>query len=81
MKILMISDVYFPRVNGVSTSIGTFRKDLFSLGHEVLLVVPSYGPKDRAEDRVLRIPSRYLPIAPEDRIMKSGRGGFSHRSF
>jgi glycosyltransferase involved in cell wall biosynthesis len=28
MNILMISDVYFPRVNGVSTSIATFRKSL-----------------------------------------------------
>ena len=25
MKILMLSDVYFPRVNGVSTSIESFR--------------------------------------------------------
>jgi glycosyltransferase involved in cell wall biosynthesis len=72
LKILMISDVYFPRINGVSTSIRTFRKDLFSLGHEVLLVAPSYRTEDEPEDRVLRIPSRCLPIDPEDRIMKRG---------
>jgi hypothetical protein len=58
LKILMISYVYFPRIDGVSTSIRTFRKDLFSLGHEVLLVAPSHGTEDEAEDRVLRIPSR-----------------------
>ena len=27
-RVLMLSDVYFPRVNGVSTSIQTFRRDL-----------------------------------------------------
>ncbi|MEJ2061580.1 MAG: glycosyltransferase [Gammaproteobacteria bacterium] len=38
MKILMISDVYFPRVNGVSTSIATFRKAFIELGHQVTLI-------------------------------------------
>ncbi len=28
MRVLFVSDVYFPRVNGVSTSIRTFRGDL-----------------------------------------------------
>ena len=32
MRILMVSDVYFPRVNGVSTSIETFRRTLAELG-------------------------------------------------
>ena len=43
MKVLMVSDVYFPRVNGVSTSIETFRQTLSRFGVEVRLVVPSYG--------------------------------------
>jgi len=43
MRILKISDVFFPRVNGVSTSIDTFRRDLAALGHEVVLVAPSYS--------------------------------------
>ena len=34
MRILMISDVYFPRINGVSTSIQTFRRGLHAAGHE-----------------------------------------------
>jgi hypothetical protein len=38
----MISNVYFPRVNGVSTSIQTFRNELQSLGHEITLVAPHY---------------------------------------
>ena len=32
LRILYISDVYFPRVNGVSTSIRTFRRELQALG-------------------------------------------------
>jgi 1,2-diacylglycerol 3-alpha-glucosyltransferase len=43
MRILKISDVFFPRVNAVSTSIDTFRRDLEALGHEVVLVAPAYS--------------------------------------
>lgn len=70
MRILMISDVYFPRVNGVSTSIQTFRRDLVAAQHRVLLVAPEYpGRNPAAEIDVLRIPSRQVPRDPEDRYM------------
>jgi hypothetical protein len=39
MRVLMVSDVYFPRVNGVSTSIETFRQTLACEGVTVRLVV------------------------------------------
>ena len=32
MRVLMVSDVYFPRINGVSTSIETFRGGLAAEG-------------------------------------------------
>jgi glycosyltransferase involved in cell wall biosynthesis len=71
MRVLMISDVFFPRVNGVSTSIQTFRHDLAARGCETWLVAPEY-PEGRQDDaRVLRQPSRYLAFDPEDRMMKS----------
>jgi hypothetical protein len=38
----MLSDVYFPRVSGVSTSIETFRAALAKLDIQVTLVVPDY---------------------------------------
>jgi 1,2-diacylglycerol 3-alpha-glucosyltransferase len=66
----MISDVYFPRVNGVSTSIKTFRNKLTEQGHQVTLIAPEYGPYDTVDDLMIRIPSRYLPMDPEDRLMK-----------
>lgn len=65
----MISDVYFPRVNGVSTSIQTFRFDLAAQGCESLLVAPAYPRRDSGEDNVTRVPSRYLVFDPEDRAM------------
>lgn len=73
MRILMISDVYFPRINGVSTSIQTFRRGLHAAGHETILIAPEYpgAPPDR-ETAVLRVPSRGVPRDPEDRAMKLG---------
>jgi 1,2-diacylglycerol 3-alpha-glucosyltransferase len=69
MRVLMISDVYFPRINGVSTSIQTFRADLRALGHEVTLLAPEYGkPRDDDGD-IYRIPGRSVPRDPEDRLM------------
>jgi 1,2-diacylglycerol 3-alpha-glucosyltransferase len=77
VRILKISDVFFPRVNGVSTSIETFRSDLVSLGHEVVLVAPSYSkasadPPGMVDPWVHRVPARAVPRDPEDRIMSFG---------
>lgn len=70
MNILFVSDVYFPRINGVSTSIQTFRRELRALGHHVTLMAPDYYSPSDDESEILRIPSRYLPMDPEDRMMK-----------
>ena len=68
MRVLMVSDVYFPRVNGVSTSIETFRRTLAAQGVEVRLVVPRYG--DEAEEAgVVRVAGRPVPGDPEDRLV------------
>lgn len=72
MKILYISDVYFPRVNGVSTSIRTFVKQLQSLGHEVHLIAPDYAVSTEDESWIKRIPARSIYFDPEDRLMKWG---------
>lgn len=68
----MLSDVYFPRVNGVSTSIATFRAGLSALGHDSTLIAPEYATSCDDDAGVIRIPSRYLFLDPEDRILKSG---------
>ena len=70
MRILMISDVYFPRVNGVSTSIETFRKCLGQAGVEVTLMAPRYGREETEEPLdLIRLPASAIPLDPEDRLM------------
>ena len=68
MKILYISDVYFPRINGVSTSIQTFRGELQRLGHRVDVVAPRYGDEPDA-DGIIRVPGFTVPFDPEDRLI------------
>jgi 1,2-diacylglycerol 3-alpha-glucosyltransferase len=76
MKILLISDVYFPRVNGVSTSIRTFTEQLQKLGHTVHLIAPDYGQennlKTNDEAWITRVPARSIYFDPEDKLMKYG---------
>jgi len=82
VRALFISDVYFPRVNGVSTSIRTFRQDLANCGVDTQLVAPHYdgaGASAAAntahpdagadESDVLRVPAARVPFDPEDRRM------------
>jgi len=65
----MVSDVYFPRINGVSTSILTFSRELANTDHEVTLIAPDY-PGATAQREVIRIASRRVPLDPEDRVMR-----------
>lgn len=67
MRILMVSDVYFPRVNGVSTSIETFRRTLAGQGIAVELVVPHYGD-EHDEAGITRVRGWPVPGDPEDRL-------------
>lgn len=70
MKVLMISDVFFPRINGVSTSIESFRHSLQAHGIEVSVLAPVY-PQGHADDaRVRRVDSWQVPFDPEDRFMR-----------
>lgn len=80
MHILMLSDVYFPRVNGVSTSIRTFARALLRMGHAVTLVVPDYGHAPRTPAaheaqpepglEIIRLPARVIFFDPEDRLIR-----------
>ncbi len=70
MRVLFISDVYFPRVNGVSTSIATFREDLTAAGVDTVLVAPEYAHSGVGDAKgVIRVPSGRVPRDPEDRRM------------
>ena len=70
MNILMLSDVYFPRVNGVSTSMQTFCRELAASGHAVTIVAPDYGVPERdTEFEIVRLPSSRIFFDPEDRLI------------
>ena len=70
MNILMLSDVYFPRVNGVSTSMQTFCRELAANGHSVTIVAPDYGAPERdSEFEIVRLPSSRIFFDPEDRLI------------
>jgi 1,2-diacylglycerol 3-alpha-glucosyltransferase len=73
VRVLFISDVYFPRVNGVSTSVRTFRQDLAACGVDTTLVAPDYGVDyDDVEPNVVRVAGARVPGDPEDRRMRWG---------
>ncbi|MBL8491098.1 MAG: glycosyltransferase [Rhodocyclaceae bacterium] len=69
MRVLMPTDVYFPRINGVSTSIETFRASLRERNVDIVVVAPEYGPGP-TEPGVVRVPARRVPMDPEDRLMR-----------
>lgn len=69
MRVLMVSDVYFPRINGVSTAIDTYRRTLEAEGIEVKLIAPDYGHPCE-QKWIARIPSKSVPRDPEDRLMR-----------
>ena len=73
MRILFISDVFFPRVNGVSTSLQTFWQELKRLGHDITVIAPDYGFDEIQNSSLIRIPSRVVLFDPEDRMMYKRR--------
>ena len=68
----MLSDVDFPRVNGVSTSIRTFAGSLARMGHRVTIVAPDYGEGSGQElhdgeglYELIRLPARRIFFDPK----------------
>ena len=62
MHALFVTDVYFPRVNGVSTSIQTFAHQLQIKGHRVTLIAPEYAEGTEDSFRIRRISARQVPF-------------------
>ena len=49
MRIAIVTDSYFPTRDGVATQVLTTRQCLEELGHEVFIIAPDPGEKDREE--------------------------------
>jgi 1,2-diacylglycerol 3-alpha-glucosyltransferase len=71
MHIVMVSDVYFPRINGVSTAIQTYQQALAAHGVEVSLIAPDYG-QGSEPPWITRVAARPVPGDPEDRLVRWG---------
>jgi glycosyltransferase involved in cell wall biosynthesis len=80
MNLLHVSDVYFPRINGVSTSIRGTARELRRRGHHVELLVPLYGGEAHEED-VVRVRSKAVPFDREDRLMHPRRAHAATAGF
>lgn len=74
MKIALVTDTYYPRINGVSASTQIFAQEFVKLGHEVHIYAPSFPNYIDAHDhlQVHRFPSWYLFFDPEDRLGHPG---------
>ncbi len=76
MKICMVSDTFWPRINGVSVSITNLTESLRALGQEVYIVAPDYSQlpgrrhfiagSDADIDGIIRFPAHGLLFFPED---------------
>ena len=84
MKVAFTSDVYWPRVNGVTISTNIFLNELRKLGHDVRLWAPEY-PQDDEKDYpkkhdtgVHRLKSFGLFFSKEDRLPRITQ---QHRFF
>ena len=78
MKIAILSDTYFPRINGVGVSIKCFAEALAKRGHTICLVCPDYASNkniiiENTEVNgftIMRIPSATTIFSSEDRYVK-----------
>ncbi len=60
MKICMFTNTYVPHVGGVAKSVEAFTEDLGTLGHNVLVVAPTFPEAEAAgedEQGILRVPA------------------------
>lgn len=72
MKILMATDTYWPRINGVTVAVDTLRKSLSAMGHAVSIIAPRYGRTEGAvadPEGIHRFPSMSPPMSREDRFV------------
>jgi glycosyltransferase involved in cell wall biosynthesis len=79
MKIVMFTDAYWPRVNGVTVSVDTFSRALVKAGHEVMIICASYPDSESGEvfvpeektsnlPKIVRVSSLPVIISKEDRL-------------
>jgi glycosyltransferase involved in cell wall biosynthesis len=73
VRIAYVSDSFWPRINGVTIALQTYRDELARLGHDVLIICPEYPKAEGSgpsEAYVKRLASQSTPLSNEDRLVK-----------
>ncbi|WP_322795146.1 glycosyltransferase family 1 protein [Tepidiforma sp.] len=80
MRILLATDSFPPKIDGVSDTAATVAGTLARLGHDVCVLAPAPGVRDVEGSRVLRVESVPAPLYPElrlgvglDRVIRAAR--------
>ena len=75
MRIAFVTDSYHPTIDGVVTIVDMIRDSLVKLGHEVFIIAPDPGEKDRIEGvhyfpavKYRGYEGYFLPIYPSNKI-------------
>lgn len=75
MRIAFVTDSYHPTIDGVVTIVDIIRDSLVKLGHEVFIIAPDPGEKDRIEGvryfpaiRYRAYEGYFLPILPSNKM-------------
>ncbi len=90
MHIMIFTDSFLPKIDGVAISVSGFSELLSERGHRITICCPRYGADDPAgmgeNIRVLRIRGLSLPSYPDLKIalpelIRHGKNGFICRPF
>jgi glycosyltransferase involved in cell wall biosynthesis len=65
MRVTLVTETYFPQVNGVSRTLGELVRHLTECGDSVQLIHPDYGPVVAGDDRTHRVRSVVIPFYKE----------------
>src|SRR5258708_16463328 len=78
MRVSLITETYFPQVNGVSRTLGELVRHLSDQGDQVQLIHPDYGELSERDDRHLvrsiKLPfykELHLPLPPFGEVRKA----------
>ena len=62
MRVTIVTETYFPQVNGVSRTLGELVRHLIHCGDTVQLIHPKYGPSTKADPHTHLVRSVVLPF-------------------
>lgn len=68
MRIVMVTETFLPKIDGIVTMICSTVECLRAAGDEILLFAPAGGPEELYGARVIGLPSSPFPFYPELRV-------------